>query len=84
LSLFNLTRFRAGFAKGFNQSLNVNTFPKGLLTHCMLLSCDVRGTMGLLANHLAFAPSLHRYHCEHERIRLASPGNHLWRNGMTE
>jgi hypothetical protein len=40
--------------------------------------------MELLANHLAFAPSLHRYHYEHERIRLASPGNHLWRNGMIE
>jgi hypothetical protein len=37
LSLFNLTRLWAGFAKGFYQSLNVNTFPKGLLTNCMLL-----------------------------------------------
>jgi hypothetical protein len=27
---------------------------------------DVRGIMGLLANHLAFAPSLHRYHYEHD------------------
>jgi hypothetical protein len=38
LSLFNLTGFRAGFAKGFYQSLNVNTLPKGLLTHCVLLT----------------------------------------------
>jgi hypothetical protein len=42
LSLFNLTRLWAGFAKGFNQSLNVNTFPKGLLTDCMLLAVMFR------------------------------------------
>jgi hypothetical protein len=33
----NFSSLWAGFAKGFNQSLNVNTFPKGLLTHCVLL-----------------------------------------------
>jgi hypothetical protein len=38
LSLFNLTRLWAGFAEGFNQSLNVNTFPKRLLTNCVLLA----------------------------------------------
>jgi hypothetical protein len=38
LRLFNLTRLWAGFAKGFNQSLNVNTFPKRLLSNCVLLA----------------------------------------------
>jgi hypothetical protein len=37
LSLFDLTRLWAGFAKGFNQSLNVGSVPKRLLTNCMLL-----------------------------------------------
>jgi hypothetical protein len=69
LSLFNLTRLWAGFAKGFNQGLYVDALPERLLTDCMLLAGDVRGIMGLLANHLAFAPSLHRFHYEHGRIR---------------
>jgi hypothetical protein len=38
LGLFNLTRLWAGFAEGFNQSLNVNTFPKRLLTNCVLFT----------------------------------------------
>jgi hypothetical protein len=37
LSLLNLTRLWAFFAKGFNQSLNVNVFPERLFTNCMLL-----------------------------------------------
>jgi hypothetical protein len=41
LSLFYFHCFRAGFAKRFNQALNVNAFPECLLTDCMLL--DVVG-----------------------------------------
>jgi hypothetical protein len=41
LSLFNLTSLWTSFAKGFNQSLNVNVFPERLFTDCMLL-----GVMG--------------------------------------
>jgi hypothetical protein len=45
---------------------------------------DECGTMGLLANHLAFVPSLHRYQYEHGRIQSASAGNYLRSNEMTE
>jgi hypothetical protein len=38
LSLFNLTRFWAGFAEGFNQSFYVDALPERLLTNCMLLA----------------------------------------------
>jgi hypothetical protein len=37
LRLFYFRRFRAGFAKRFNQAFNVNAFPEGLLTNRMLL-----------------------------------------------
>jgi hypothetical protein len=37
LRLFYFSRFRAGFAKRFNQAFNVNAFPEGLLTNRMLL-----------------------------------------------
>jgi hypothetical protein len=84
LSLFNLTRLWAGFAKGFYQSLNVNTFPKGLLTNCMLLAVmfaaqwDYSPIIWLLPHPCtATKPDM-------SALRLASPGNHLWRNGMTE
>jgi hypothetical protein len=33
----NFRSFRAGFAKRFNQALNVNAFPECLLTNRMLL-----------------------------------------------
>jgi hypothetical protein len=38
LSLFDFTRFWAGFAEGFNQSLYVDTLPERLLTDYMLLA----------------------------------------------
>jgi hypothetical protein len=38
LSLFNLTRLWAGFAKRLNQGFYVYALPKGLLTNCMLLA----------------------------------------------
>jgi hypothetical protein len=38
LSLLNLTRLWAGFAKGFNQSLYINALPERLLTDYVLVS----------------------------------------------
>jgi hypothetical protein len=37
LRLFYFCRFRAGFAKRFNQGFNVNAFPECLFTNRMLL-----------------------------------------------
>jgi hypothetical protein len=37
LRLFNLTRLRAGFAEGFNQSFNVDSLPERLLTDYVLI-----------------------------------------------
>jgi hypothetical protein len=37
LSLFNLTRLRAGFAEGFDQSFYVDAFPERLLSNYVLV-----------------------------------------------